>query len=330
MTYSIPDFTEVRLFSCHNTKAAKHLSSSTSIPLYISIELKANCPGAESKEEPCPEAKQEIQNPIPNALEKKHETKDRFNKSLNHFLNGAVSVNRKNLFDAFDFGVPISDNASSQNTLILYDSTRALPTDTTIKNAATSNSDIPEMDALDATANCDAMNVLFIKNPASGLRQCYALVGGQYQGYHVQRWMRIEGEGAHGKVNANSPLHQVSRMVSASGYDELTMPKEWHLKLHRVIMLTYLTHLKEMQDDLKVTLQKTAVDNTVVGKPLFYVLETNRLNSSDLLCRAVTFFYLFIIQPFPKSQLLAFKHYFLSLTHNSFTVVLLPCSYDSE
>ena len=108
------------------------------------------------------------------------------------------------------------------------------------------------------------MNLLFIKNPGGGLKQCYALVGGQYQGYHVQRWMRIEGEGAHGKVTSNAPLHQVSRMVSSKGYDELTMPKEWHLKLHREIMLTYLTHLKEMQDELKSTLQKTAVDNTVV------------------------------------------------------------------
>lgn len=53
-------------------------------------------------------------------------------------------------------------------------------------------------------------------------------------------------------------------MVSSNGYDELSMPKESHLKLHREIMLTYLTHLKEMQEELKRTLKSIAIDNTVV------------------------------------------------------------------
>lgn len=205
-------------------------------------------------------------------------------------MNGAVAVNRQKLFDAFDFGVPISEMASSQNTLILYDSTSSLPSDKTMKNAAQGDGEIPEMNAMDATENCDAMNVLFIKSPP-GLRQCYALVGGQYQGYHVQRWMRIAGEGAHGQISATAPLHQVSRynstfpliilnvidlnlhsllvacctrMVSAKGYDELIMPKDWHLKLHREIMLTYFTHLTEMQKELKSTLAMIAINNTVI------------------------------------------------------------------
>lgn len=54
------------------------------------------------------------------------------------------------------------------------------------------------------------------------------------------------------------------RMVSGKGYDELTMPKDWHLKLHREIMHTYFTHLEEMQKELKSILGKIAVDNAVV------------------------------------------------------------------
>ena len=34
--------------------------------------------------------------------------------------------------------------------------------------------------------------------------------------------------------------------------------------MHRDIMLTYLTHLKEMQNELKSTLKDIAIDNTVV------------------------------------------------------------------
>ncbi|KAL7522983.1 hypothetical protein ACHAWX_007733 [Stephanocyclus meneghinianus] len=158
----------------------------------------------------------------------------------------------------------MSDGAQHENTLILYDSARALPSDESMRKAAQANEDIPEMDALDATANCDTMNVIFLKNPQGYIRQCVALVGGQYQGYHVQRWMRIVGEGPHGEWDETAPLHQVSRMVTSKGYDELTMPKQWHLDLHRDIMLTYLTHLKEMQGELKSTLNRIAVDNAVV------------------------------------------------------------------
>ena len=105
----------------------------------------------------------------------------------------------------------MSEGAENHNTLILYDSTSALPSDVSMRKAAQANEDIPEMDALDATANCDTMNVVFLQNPQRHIRQCVALVGGQYQGYHVQRWMRIIGEGPHGELDASAPLHQVSR-----------------------------------------------------------------------------------------------------------------------
>ena len=93
----------------------------------------------------------------------------------------------------------MSEDAHNQNTLILYDSTSALPSDESMEKAAQSNDDIPEMDALDATVNCDTMNVLFVKNPVCVVQQCVALVGGQYQGYHIQCWMRrIAQSGSNG------------------------------------------------------------------------------------------------------------------------------------
>ena len=158
----------------------------------------------------CPDSR----NAIPQQQESQGTTK-RFDMQLNHFLTGAAAVNRQNLFDTYDFGVPISDFAANQNTLFLYDH-HALPNDAKIRNAAGNNGEIPVIDAVQATENCDAMNVIFVKNPQNALRQCYALVGGQYQGYHVQRWMRIEGEGAHGKINKTTPLHQVSRFETIS------------------------------------------------------------------------------------------------------------------
>jgi hypothetical protein len=156
----------------------------------------------------CPEPLPAVKCPEPTATETKSDlVKQRFASSLNHFLNGAVRVSRKNLFDAFDFGVPMSENAENENALLLYDSREALPSDNDMKKAAYTNEDIPEMNAIEATANCDTMNVWFSKNPNKATRQCYVLVGGQYQSYHIQRWMRLGVD----KIDPSEPLRQVSR-----------------------------------------------------------------------------------------------------------------------
>ena len=135
----------------------------------------------------------------------------RFDSSTNHFANGLVSISRKDLFDAYDFGAPMSSEADKENSLILYQSDKALPSNTTLSHAAQYGGDIPHMNsALEATEHCDQMNVLFVKTP-NNLRQCVALVGGQYQGYHIQRWMRVVGEGEKGKIDPKAPLRHVSR-----------------------------------------------------------------------------------------------------------------------
>jgi hypothetical protein len=54
------------------------------------------------------------------------------------------------------------------------------------------------------------------------------------------------------------------RWVTEDGNDELALPMEWQLKLHREIMLKYFTHLTEMQAELKATLSKIAIDNSVI------------------------------------------------------------------
>ena len=134
----------------------------------------------------------------------------RFPNSVAHFANGLVRVNRKDIFQTHDFGVPIDADGENQEVLLLYDSKKALPSDKNIAHAAQFNEDIPLLSAADATANCDAMNVMFVKNPGS-IRQCMAIVGGQYQGYHIQRWMRVVGEGPKGKIDPHVPLKIVGR-----------------------------------------------------------------------------------------------------------------------
>lgn len=136
----------------------------------------------------------------------------RFDPKLTHFANGMVSINRQDMFETYDFGMVMDPGADREDVLMIYDSKSALPSNKEIAYAAQYGGDIPHTDANTATENCDTMNVMFIKNPGHRkLRQCVALVGGQYQSYHIQKWMRVVGSGAHGKVDKNAPLRITGR-----------------------------------------------------------------------------------------------------------------------
>jgi len=205
----------------------------------------------------------------------------RFSSKLSHWATGLVSINRKDLFDAYDFGVPITDGAENQDVLMLYNDRNAMPTKRTLSRAAEYNGDIPHTTAEEATENCDTMNVVFIKNPdPKTVNQCFALVGGQYQGYHVQKWQRLIGGGAEGKFDKTAPLRVTGRMTMANGYDELFSPKDKHLETHQAILKTYFTYLTKIREDLDAILKKIAVNNSVV------VMTVNK-GQSDLLMNFV-------------------------------------------
>ena len=192
-------------------------------------------------------------------------TSKRFSSKLSKWAAGLVSINRKDLFDTYDFGVPMDPGAEKEDVLMLYNEHKALPSDRSLSRASEYNGDIPHTNAKEATANCDTMSVVFIKNPDSRrVSQCVALVGGQYQGYHVQRWQRLIGEGSKGKTDRNAPLRVTSRMTNGAGYDEFTLPKKLHLERHQAIMKTYFNFLTKIRSDLGAILKKIAVNNSVV------------------------------------------------------------------
>ncbi len=148
----------------------------------------------------------------PSASSSNSKFSKRFPESLSHFANGLISINRKDMFDKYDFGVPMDKNAENENILVLYDSKASLPSNNKLATAAEFNGDIPQADATTATSNCDVMSAIFVKNfEPTEVRQCLAIVGGQYQGYHVQRWARLVGEGKYGTFDKNAPLRMSGR-----------------------------------------------------------------------------------------------------------------------
>eukprot|EP00577_Skeletonema_sp_RCC1716_P013473 CAMPEP_0113403216 /NCGR_PEP_ID=MMETSP0013_2-20120614/17704_1 /TAXON_ID=2843 ORGANISM="Skeletonema costatum, Strain 1716" /NCGR_SAMPLE_ID=MMETSP0013_2 /ASSEMBLY_ACC=CAM_ASM_000158 /LENGTH=416 /DNA_ID=CAMNT_0000288669 /DNA_START=358 /DNA_END=1605 /DNA_ORIENTATION=+ /assembly_acc=CAM_ASM_000158 len=171
----------------------------------------------------------------------------------------------------------MSDGAEKEDVLMLYNERKAMPNERSLSRAAEYDGDIPHTTAKEATENCDSMSVVFIKNPDSRkIGQCVALVGGQYQGYHVQRWQRLIGEGPKGKTDRSAPLRVTSRMTNGAGYDEFLLPKKELVEKHQGIMKTYFTYLTKIREDLDAILKKIAVNNSVV------VMTVNK-GQSDLL-----------------------------------------------
>jgi hypothetical protein len=165
--------------------------------------------------------------------------------------------------ETFDFGVPINANSEGLDALILYNTQAALPSNKEIARSARhedSTKPLPLLSAKTATENCDTMNVVLIDNPGS-TKQCFALVGGQYQSYHVQRWMRRPD---YGPLTPTMPLKLTSRGWTKDGRQDFVPPSANHVKEHQERLLTYLTEADNIKSRLRQTLGKMKQKTVIV------------------------------------------------------------------
>ena len=188
-----------------------------------------------------------------------------FSKSISHFAQGLARVSKDDLMQTFDFGVPPNPNTQGMDALILYNKKEALPNDENVARAVRfydPTKPLPRLTANEATENCDTMNVVLLNNPGN-TRQCFALIGGQYPSYHIQRWMRRRSNDK-GALDASQPLTLTSRGYTASGKQEFVPPKEKHVTKHQAKLLTYLTEGEGIKSTLRKILEKISKQNTVV------------------------------------------------------------------
>lgn len=187
-----------------------------------------------------------------------------FSKSISHFAKGLVRVSKDDLMQTFDFGVPPNPNAENFDALILYNKKQALPSDENVAKQARyedPTKPLPIISAKAATENCDVMNVVLIDNPGD-TRQCYALVGGQYQSYHVQHWMRRPD--FYGKLDARESLKLTSRAWTAGGKQEFPAPQEKDVKNHQKNLRTYLNEADNIKSRLNLLLKKMNEKTVIV------------------------------------------------------------------
>ena len=157
-----------------------------------------------------------------------------FTKSISSYAKGLARVSKTDLMSEFDFGVPPNADSEGIDALILYNKHDSLPSNENIAKAVRyedPTKPLPFLPAKTATENCDTMNVVLMANPGN-TRQCFALVGGQYQSYHIQRWMRRRPDNK-GKLDPSMPLKLTSKGYTANGKQEFVPPKEKHVKEHQ-------------------------------------------------------------------------------------------------
>jgi hypothetical protein len=167
----------------------------------------------------------------------------------------------------YDFGVPINQDSEGMDALILYNKLSALPSDNSIAEAARytdPTKPLPLLSATTATENCDTMNVVLMNNPGN-TRQCFALVGGQYQSYHIQRWIRrhdtVYGVGA---IDSKMPLILSSKSWYENGKMTFVPPEDYQVKQHQERLLTYLTEAPSIKERLRQILEKMNQKTVVV------------------------------------------------------------------
>ncbi|KAL7484304.1 hypothetical protein ACHAW6_009946 [Cyclotella cf. meneghiniana] len=196
-----------------------------------------------------------------------HSHTKRFPTSVERFATGIARVKKDDLDALFDFGNPVEKGAGTGNedAIIIYNVRNAMPTSNKSLAHAIEYDDgkgIPLTDPRTATENCDGMNVIFTGNPEH-TAQCTALIG-NYESYHIQRWMRTDG----GKIDHNLPLTHVSRGFAPRGKSNFYAPpydgKNSQVKRHWKMLLTFLQNVDAVLEDLTPILKKVARNNAVV------------------------------------------------------------------
>jgi Nucleotide-diphospho-sugar transferase len=207
------------------------------------------------------------------------ENNGRFPTQVADVVVGMARIPRDDFATTFDMGVPL-DATTEHNAevLLLYATDRALPhhSDPFAAVEATSGAPgvaAPLLSAATATENCDFLHVI-LTDHSRKRRQCLALFG-QYEAFHIQKWMRLPvGDDDNeniittkinkGKLNASLPLTLVNRGAQASGRRSTRVPTPGVTRQYWSILQTYLASREDVLQQLRPIAERVAVNNTII------------------------------------------------------------------
>ena len=196
----------------------------------------------------------------------------RFPKTISKIASGASLISKNDFLSNFDYGIPKppskrenESDPGKDDVLVLYSSTNAMPDDDNKGIVYTDeNGDdvsIPHLSAQDATKNCDGLNVIFHELHGD-VNQCIAIVG-NYESYHIQRWLRINSN--RGKLDKSLQLAPVGRGLQTNGQDKFSAPSDTYALQNQALLETYFERLHDTLETLKPMAKSCAGnDNTVI------------------------------------------------------------------
>lgn len=164
----------------------------------------------------------------------------------------------------FDTGGPLDPSVSTNHeVLILYSHPESLP-----KHQDVSTSSIPLMSVDNATDTCDYLHVVLTQQSRTRgqRRQCIAIMG-QYESFHLQRFIRLPKEGGQGgrRIKPDLPLRLVPRTAGAQHPLRTLGPEHRHTNQYWPVLARYLSSLDSTLARLKPVVKSIAVNNTVVA-----------------------------------------------------------------
>lgn len=181
------------------------------------------------------------------------------------FLTGSASVPKQDLMEQFDqFGVANIQSNDNEEAILLYNSKDALPGTTSTDNITV------------VIENCDTLNVQFIHNPSSNsFSMCTLYMPGENNipSYHVQRWMRNNGDGE---------MQHVGSLTTPAGVNKFDLPRfRPVISKHWDVLRSFIENVDQVLEEVDVIIKTrfeliNEKDETVV------VMTVNR-GDADLL-----------------------------------------------
>lgn len=214
-------------------------------------------------------AKVEVDNSNEKDTKKKADGHERrFPKTISKIAYGSALISKNEFIQQFDYGIPkppskreYEKDPGKDDVLLLYNSKDSMPDDNTgiVYTDEGPTAEIPHLSATDATKNCAVLNVIYT-DTHGGTEQCMAIVG-NYESYHIQRWLRFDGK----TVDPSFPLHAVGRGVQSNGANKFEAPSDHYALQNQALLETYFNRLEETIEILTPMAATCAGDdNTVI------------------------------------------------------------------
>eukprot|EP00544_Gedaniella_sp_CCMP2646_P008195 CAMPEP_0202493314 /NCGR_PEP_ID=MMETSP1361-20130828/9691_1 /ASSEMBLY_ACC=CAM_ASM_000849 /TAXON_ID=210615 /ORGANISM="Staurosira complex sp., Strain CCMP2646" /LENGTH=548 /DNA_ID=CAMNT_0049123609 /DNA_START=153 /DNA_END=1799 /DNA_ORIENTATION=+ len=175
---------------------------------------------------------------------------------LQRLFSGMARVSRDDFFQQYDTGVPQDETiAGNENVLLLYSNRNALPPNH-------DGTGIPLLSVENATQHCNTLKIVMTQPDKQN--ECLALVG-QWESYHVQKFMRLPNDGVKGSssVSESNPLRHVSRLHIDTGLAQ-RIPTAPKVRDYNRQLVTYLSSFDAVLKKLMPIAARAAKDNTIV------------------------------------------------------------------